>query len=144
MKNSKLLKVICFSLMFMLVGSEARATKNAIKEVKVVCTAYYGPSPDQDEFVTGSYRKEVRLNGSGKLTKSNTVPASGTIAADPKIFPIGTTLYIPGYGLGVVEDTGKKIKGKRIDVFTGRGDAGLERAIAWGKRKITVKVIKKA
>jgi 3D (Asp-Asp-Asp) domain-containing protein len=145
LKSSKLLKVICFSMMIWLVGENAHATKsNSITEVKVVCTAYYGPSPDQDRFATGSYKKEVRLNGFGKLTKSGTVPAPGTVAADPKVFPIGTTLYIPGYGLGVVEDTGKRIKGKRIDVFTGRGELGLDRAMAWGERKITVKVIKKA
>lgn len=36
-----------------------------------------------------------------------------TIAADPRLFPIGTLLYIPGYGYGVVADTGSAIKGKR-------------------------------
>jgi 3D (Asp-Asp-Asp) domain-containing protein len=145
LKLSKLLKVICFSLMVWSVGENSQATKNdSIREVKVVCTAYYKPSPDQDSFATGSYKKEVKLNGYGKLTKSGTIPTSGTVAADPKIFPIGTTLYIPGYGLGVVKDTGKKIKGRRIDVFTGKGESGLERAIAWGEREIVIKVIKNA
>src|SRR5699024_6775981 len=35
-----------------------------------------------------------------------------TIAADPDVFPIGTILYIPDYGYGVVADTGSAIKGK--------------------------------
>ncbi len=33
-----------------------------------------------------------------------------TVAADPSVFPIGTILFIPNYGLGVVADTGSAIK----------------------------------
>lgn len=40
-----------------------------------------------------------------------------TVAADPNQFPIGTLLYIPNYGFGVVADTGKAIKGRRIDLY---------------------------
>ncbi len=34
-----------------------------------------------------------------------------TVAADPSVFPIGTILFIPDYGYGVVADTGSAIKG---------------------------------
>lgn len=34
-----------------------------------------------------------------------------TIAADPAVFPIGSILFVPGYGYGVVADTGSAIKG---------------------------------
>src|SRR6185312_15277556 len=40
-----------------------------------------------------------------------------TIAADPKVFPLGTILFIPGYGYGVVADTGSAIKGNIIDLY---------------------------
>jgi len=43
---------------------------------------------------------------SGHRTATGTWPKIGTIAADPKRFPYGTKVYVPGYGYGRVEDTG--------------------------------------
>lgn len=40
-----------------------------------------------------------------------------TIAVDPSVIPIGTTVYIDGIGLRTAEDTGSAVKGARIDVF---------------------------
>lgn len=55
-----------------------------------------------------------------------------TIAADPKVFPLGTILFIPGYGYGVVADTGSAIKGDIIDLyFETVSDVYKE----WGKRQ---------
>ncbi|QAY68261.1 3D domain-containing protein [Paenibacillus protaetiae] len=61
-----------------------------------------------------------------------------TIAADPKLFPIGTVLYIPGYGYGVVADTGSAIKGSKIDLYFETTRQVYEQ---WGKRTVNVKVI---
>lgn len=61
-----------------------------------------------------------------------------TIAADPKLFPIGTLLYIPGYGYGVVADTGSAIKGSKIDLYFETVEQVYKQ---WGKRKVTVKII---
>jgi len=59
-----------------------------------------------------------------RLTKSGVVPTNfQTIAADPNVLPLGTVVYIPKYtdmpnnGFFVVEDTGGKIIGNRIDVY---------------------------
>lgn len=63
-----------------------------------------------------------------------------TIAADPKLFPIGTVLYIPGYGYGIVADTGSRIKGRKIDLyFPSKKQVYRE----WGKRTVDVRVIKR-
>lgn len=62
-----------------------------------------------------------------------------TIAADPKLFPIGTLLYIPGYGYGVVADTGSAIKGKKIDLYFETIKQVYEQ---WGKRKVEVQVLR--
>ncbi|WP_371264742.1 3D domain-containing protein [Paenibacillus sp. CF384] len=63
-----------------------------------------------------------------------------TIAADPKVFPIGTLLYVPGYGYGIVADTGSAIKGKKIDLYFETRKQVFKQ---WGKRKVTVKVLRR-
>ncbi|WP_256522104.1 3D domain-containing protein [Halobacillus sp. A5] len=63
-----------------------------------------------------------------------------TIAADPEVFPIGTVLFIPGYGYGVVADTGSAIKGNRLDLYYPSVDAVYNN---WGKQDLEVYVIEK-
>ncbi len=62
----------------------------------------------------------------------------GTVAADTRYLPMGTRLYIPGYGYGTVQDRGGAIKGpNRLDVyFDSHGDARR-----WGRRRIPVQVL---
>jgi 3D (Asp-Asp-Asp) domain-containing protein len=63
-----------------------------------------------------------------------------TIAADTKVFPLGTLLYIPGYGYGLVADTGSAIKGNKIDLFF----LNKKEVYAnWGKKKVNVYVLKR-
>ncbi len=40
----------------------------------------------------------------------------GEVAVDPRVIPLGSILFIEGYGLGIASDTGSAIKGKRIDL----------------------------
>lgn len=61
-----------------------------------------------------------------------------TVAADPSVFPIGTILYIPDYGFGVVADTGSAIKGNKIDLYY---DTVEEVYNEWGKRKLDVHIV---
>ena len=61
-----------------------------------------------------------------------------TIAADTTIFPIGTILFIPHYGYGVVADTGSAIKGNKIDLYY---DTVQDVYQEWGKKKLEVYVI---
>ena len=73
------------------------------------------------------------------VTASGAVAAKGTIAADPTVYPFGTRIWIPGYGSGTVQDIGGSIKGAHIDIwFPSHGEA-----LAWGGRKLKVKVAKK-
>ena len=59
-------------------------------------------------------------NSQGKWvgqTASGMKPQYGVVAVDPKVIPLGTKLYIEGYGNAVAGDTGGAIKGNRIDLF---------------------------
>ncbi|WP_313960015.1 3D domain-containing protein [Paenibacillus xylanexedens] len=62
-----------------------------------------------------------------------------TIAADPKLFPMGSILYIPGYGYGIVADTGSAIKGNKIDLYFPTTKQVYKE---WGKKDVEVQVIR--
>jgi 3D (Asp-Asp-Asp) domain-containing protein len=103
--------------------------------IEVVATGYSagiestGKNPGHPEYgITFSGLKVVR---DGK--------ALSTIAADPKVFPLGTVLFIPGYGYGVVADTGSAIKGKKIDLYFNTKNQVYEQ---WGKKTVKVFVVK--
>lgn len=75
--------------------------------------------------------KAVGITASGKRARP------GTIAADTRYYPIGTVLYVPGYGYGVVEDRGGDIKGRhRLDLFF----TTHNEARNWGRKRLDVAV----
>ncbi len=69
-------------------------------------------------------------------TASGTQARKGTIAADTRHLPMGTRLYVPGYGMGIVEDRGGAIKGKRLDLFFPSHKEALE----WGRQWVDVQI----
>jgi len=79
-------------------------------------------------------------DGDPTSTATGTYPKHGTLAADPERLPYGTEIYIPGYGLGTVEDTGGALRNDkeniRIDVFM----SSYENAIEWGKQELVVEI----
>src|SRR5690625_2962531 len=63
-----------------------------------------------------------------------------TIAADLDIYPLGTIMYIPGYGYGVVADKGSAISGNKIDLYY----ETVEDVFAeWGKKEVDVYIIER-
>ena len=62
-----------------------------------------------------------------------------TVAADLNVFPLGTILFIPGYGYGVVADKGGAIKGNKIDLYY---ETVADVYDQWGKKKVEVYVVK--
>jgi 3D (Asp-Asp-Asp) domain-containing protein len=63
-----------------------------------------------------------------------------TIAADLDVYPIGTILFIPGYGFGVVADKGSAINGNELDLYYKTVDDVYNE---WGKKTLEVFVIQK-
>ncbi|MFN2448876.1 MAG: ubiquitin-like domain-containing protein [Candidatus Baltobacteraceae bacterium] len=62
----------------------------------------------------------------------------GIVAVDPRIIPLGTRLYIPGYGFAIAGDTGGAISGNRIDL----GFDSLADALGFGRRAVKVYTLK--
>jgi len=73
----------------------------------------------------------------GNRTYSGTVPKVGTVAVDPRVIPLGSQLYVEGYGLGRALDVGSAIKGNRIDVFL----ETEQQAQKWGRKTVKVYVL---
>lgn len=69
-------------------------------------------------------------------TFSGTPVHHGTVAVDPRIIPLGSHIFIPGYGRGRARDTGSAVKGYHIDVWM----SSCSRAIQWGTRTLRVRV----
>jgi len=59
--------------------------------------------------------------GSG-VTATGTSVHKGIVAVDPRVIPLGTRMYIPGYGYGTAADTGGGIVGSHIDLGYGPND----------------------
>ncbi|MBV7274220.1 hypothetical protein I6U48_15035 [Clostridium sp. PL3] len=76
------------------------------------------------------------VTASGTATKRNSGGYS-TIAVDPRVIPLGSTVYVEGYGYAVAEDTGGAIKGNLIDVFF----HSESEAQGWGRRSVKVYII---
>jgi len=70
----------------------------------------------------------------GYNTASGTAPEYGTVAVDPGVIPMGSRLYVEGYGHATALDTGSAINGNRIDVFL----ESHSEASRWGVRSVRV------
>jgi 3D (Asp-Asp-Asp) domain-containing protein len=92
-------------------------TRSAIDVMEMVATAYTAAS-----------------SGGDGMTALGRQAGYGIVAVDPRLIPIGTRLYITGYGFAVAGDTGGAIVGHRIDL----GFDSLRSALLFGRRAVTV------
>mgnify|MGYP005849306785 CR=1 FL=1 len=91
-------------------------------EWKMVATAYFAGGGG--------------LNGDG-VTATGLRARKGIVAVDPRVIPLGTRVYIDGYGEALAADTGGWIKGDRIDLCFDT----LEECLRYGRRRIYVYLI---
>ncbi|MDZ5610108.1 cell wall-binding protein EntA [Bacillus pseudomycoides] len=109
------------------------ATTNAPaggRELTVEATAYTA-HPSEN----GTYGGRV-LTAMGHDLTAN--PNMKMIAVDPKVIPLGSKVWVEGYGEAIAGDTGGAIKGNRIDVLVGSDSA----ANKWGRKSVKVKILK--
>ena len=79
-------------------------------------------------------KKKIVRTASGTKPKANY-----TIAVDTRIIPLGSILYIEGFGYFIAQDTGSAIKGNRIDIFVD----SHQQALKLGRKKANVFLLKK-
>lgn len=93
------------------------------KEMYVTATAYsYYENTSHGYITAGGYN--IKENPNMKL-----------IAVDPSIIPLGTRVWVEGYGVAVAGDTGGAIKGHKIDILM----PSVEACYKWGRK--TVKIV---
>ncbi|MDD7764254.1 MAG: 3D domain-containing protein [Peptoniphilaceae bacterium] len=93
------------------------------KEVKTMVATAYSADPSE--------------NGGYSTTKLGTKLRYGVIAVDPSVIPLGTKVYVEGYGYAIAEDTGGAIKGNKIDVCIPNKDQVFQ----FGVKKVKVYIL---
>jgi 3D (Asp-Asp-Asp) domain-containing protein/LysM repeat protein len=102
----------------------AAAPSNVSKEITVKATAYTASC----EGCSGVTATGINLNEN---------PNAKVISVDPSVIPLGTKVYVEGYGMAVAADTGGAIKGDRIDVYM----PSESQAVQFGAKEVTVKIL---
>jgi 3D (Asp-Asp-Asp) domain-containing protein len=113
----------------------------------VVATAQAAEQKSQQLQPTTTTTAPSPASGSRTLTVSATcydlpgktatgMPVGpGVVAVDPSVIPLGSKMYVPGYGNGVAADVGSGIQGATIDLWMTQAQC-----MAWGRRTVTITI----
>lgn len=116
------------------------ATAPAVTEPAAASPAPAAPPPEPPPVVTASPAGKRTLTVVVTAyaltgTTATGIPVGpGVVAVDPAVIPLGTRMFVPGYGSGVAADTGSAVKGARIDVWL----PTYAEAAAWGSKTVTI------
>ncbi len=123
----------------------SKIVKNPVPEV--IAMGHRGNLPSRGyfsgrktfEMIATGYDASPASNGGNRSgrTAIGLKIGRGVVAVDPKFIPLGTRLYIEGYGYAVAADTGGSIKGNRIDL--GHDSRSAARNV--GRRKVIVHLL---
>lgn len=122
--------------------AEEAAKNNAANSSNTTNSNNSSSQPSSD----GKYKKTLSMEATaysgGTLTAMGLKPVRdpggiSTIAVDPSVIPLGSKVYIPGYGYAIASDTGGVIKGNIIDLYMNSHDE----CISWGRRQVTLHIV---
>ena len=122
--------------------AEEAAKNNAANSSNTTSSNNSSSKPSSD----GKYKKTLSMEATaysgGTLTAMGLKPVRdpggiSTIAVDPSVIPLGSKVYIPGYGYAIASDTGGVIKGNIIDLYMNSHDE----CISWGRRQVTLHIV---
>ena len=125
-------------------GRVGPATMNALEKLE---TRYGGHGTAlSHDVVPNKYSRVLTMQasaysaqdpGNGNYTATGSRLKKGIVSVDPKLIPLGTRLYIEGYGYAVADDVGGAIKGHRIDLaYDSRSEA-----LQFGRQTVKVYVL---
>ncbi len=86
------------------------------------------------DFREAKYMQASAYTYTGNHTATGKTPEVGMVAVDPGVIPMGSRLYIEGYGYAHAADTGGAIKGNKLDLFMEE----RSQCINWGNRTVKV------
>lgn len=113
-------------------------TKNSKEETTVSRSADKGESKT---FTVESTAYTANCDGCSGTTATgvnlNENPEAKVVAVDPDVIPLGSKVWVEGYGYAVASDVGGGIDGKEVDVFFSNHD----KAVQWGRKEVKVKVL---
>ena len=78
-------------------------------------------------------------DGSRGTTATGRPAGQGIVAVDPKVIPLGTRVYVEGYGEAIAADVGGAIKGNKIDLCFEWSNARIRQE--FGRRNVTVYIL---
>lgn len=135
LKSSPVNKIIAVGTLAWFMPSRGSEKVFYTRKITMKATSYTadyactGKRPSDSGFgvtATGTY---VRRNPDGY----------STVAVDPDVIPLGTRLYIEGYGYAIAEDTGGAVNGKIIDLYFEPGTKEYRR---WHTHYVNVYIIR--
>jgi uncharacterized protein YabE (DUF348 family) len=92
---------------------------------------------DRLDFREARYMQSTAYTYTGFRTATGQNPAVGMVAVDPREIPLGSKLYVEGYGYAWAADTGGAVKGNIIDLFMEE----YSQCINWGRRTVKVYIL---
>lgn len=117
-------------------GGAATSSAPATAPAAAAATSQTEPSPPPPAAGTHSLVVDAVAYHLPGNTASGLPVGVGVIAVDPSVIPLGTRVFVPGYGPAVAADVGSAVKGNIIDLWM----PSTKDALAWGRRTVTITV----
>ncbi|EBF5130329.1 DUF348 domain-containing protein [Listeria monocytogenes] len=120
-----------------------RGTKEKVVATQVSTSSSSASSSSSSAPSSGgkTYRMESTAYSGGGITaygiNLSANPGLKVIAVDPRVIPLGSKVWVEGYGEAIAGDTGGVIKGNIVDVYF----PNESQCYSWGRRMVTVKVL---